>query len=259
MFERIFYLAFSPCGSTEDIAKTIAETLAKRLDIKAEKKAFTLSEDRASKIEFTEKDLVVIGAPTYAGKLPNKILPDFKEKLAGGGATAVAFTSFGNRAFDNSLAELCAVLAENGFNICGAAAVCDEHAFAHIGKLDLAEVTDYAEKIYLEKHSVIVPGDAAAPYYVPKQLNGEPAKFLPAKPKTDETKCTNCGLCAASCPMGSISKENVSEVSGICIKCHACVNKCPNQAKYFDDAQLASHIEMLRKNHSEENRSRFFL
>lgn len=32
---------------------------------------------------------------------------------------------------------------------------------------------------------VAVPGDAAAPYYVPKGTDGQPVKFLKAKPQTD--------------------------------------------------------------------------
>lgn len=43
---------------------------------------------------------------------------------------------------------------------------------------------------------VAVPGDAAAPYYVPKGTDGQPVKFLKAKPQTDLVKCTDCGACA---------------------------------------------------------------
>lgn len=39
-------------------------------------------------------------------------------------------------------------------------------------------------------------GRADAPYYIPKGVDGEPVKFLQAKPRTDPGKCTNCGACA---------------------------------------------------------------
>ena len=78
---------------------------------------------------------------------------------------------------------------------------------------------------------VQVDGDADAPYYRPLGLDGEPKNFLKAKPQTDRSKCTGCGVCAALCPMGSISREDPAEVTGVCIKCHACVRNCPTGAK----------------------------
>lgn len=104
-----------------------------------------------------------------------------------------------------------------------------------------------------------IPGDADAPYYVPKMENGEPAKFLPAKPKTDPAKCDRCGMCVRACPMGSINADDPSDVSGICIKCHACVNRCTKNAKYFDDPQLLSHIAMLQRDHADDKDNEFFL
>ena len=47
--------------------------------------------------------------------------------------------------------------------------------------------------------------------------------------------------------MGSISFDDFSTVSGVCIKCHACVRKCPVGAKYFDNEELLSHIRVLEK------------
>ena len=47
--------------------------------------------------------------------------------------------------------------------------------------------------------------------------------------------------------MGSIDPEDVSNVTGICIKCHACVRECPAGAKYFDDEAFLSHKAMLER------------
>jgi len=93
-----------------------------------------------------------------------------------------------------------------------------------------------------------VPGDAEAPYYVPKGEDGAPAKFLKAKPLTDLSKCLHCGACAEHCPMGSIDSSDTSNVPGICIKCQACVRGCKLGAKYFEDAAFLSHVRMLEEN-----------
>ena len=71
--------------------------------------------------------------------------------------------------------------------------------------------------------------------------------------------CVDCGLCAAVCPMGSISAEDPSQVNGICIKCQACVKKCPTGAKYFDDAAFLSHVAMLEQNFTRPIQAEFFL
>ena len=54
--------------------------------------------------------------PTYAGKLPNKMLPYVQQQIHGNGALAVGVVTFGNRSYDNSLAELCAALEADGFH-----------------------------------------------------------------------------------------------------------------------------------------------
>ena len=95
----------------------------------------------------------------------------------------------------------------------------------------------------------VFPGNhPAGPYYVPKGTDGQPAKFLKAKPVTDQEKCTQCGICAKACPMGSIDPSEKFEATGICIKCQACIKKCPTGAKYFDDEAFLSHRQMLMDN-----------
>ena len=259
---KVTALYFSPCGSSEKCAKIVAEELAKKFDASLNFDSFTTPAERENVREYGADDILVIASPTFAGKLPNKILPDFKEKIKANGAKAVALVTFGNRSYDNSLAELYAVLKENNFVIPAAAALVNEHSFAHIGigrpnANDIAEIKTFAQNINLDS-CASVPGDADAPYYVPKQENGEPAKFLKATPKTDLDKCVKCGVCAKSCPMGSINPDNTAEVTGVCIKCHACVNKCQKQAKYFDDEQLISHAAMLKANYTDEKKNEFF-
>ena len=104
-----------------------------------------------------------------------------------------------------------------------------------------------------------MPGDAEAPYYVPKGEDGSPAKFLKAKPLTDLSKCLHCGACAAHCPMGSIDSSDTSNVPGICIKCQACVRGCKQGAKYFEDAAFLSHVRMLEQNFATPEKENLYL
>ena len=270
--EKVWALCFSPAGTTDKVVTTLAKELAAKLSVPVERIGFTRPAERVIERNFGSADLVVVGSPTYAGKLPNKILPDFRSKLRGNGAQAVAVVTFGNRSYDNSLAELRAVLEEDGFHTVAAAAVVCRHAFTdelaygRPGWSDLFEVKNFAKSVSDKVNnitgnepSVLVPGQADAPYYVPKGTDGEPAKFLKAKPKTKRSRCNGCGACVRNCPMGAIDPKDPSNVPGTCIKCHACVRKCTKQAKYFDDPAFLSHVTMLEQNYAEPKDNEFYL
>ncbi len=258
--KTVYCLSFSPTGHTKMVTDRIARTLAGLLDVPCCEIPWTLPGERDAVQRFSDADLVVVGGPTYAGKLPNKMLPDYQSKLKGNGALAVAVVTFGNRSFDNALAELCATLEADGFHTVAGGAFAGTHAFSDAlaagrpNEADRREMDAFSEQIAGKIQAlrdipepIRVPGDAGAPYYVPKGVDGQPAKFLKAKPQTDLERCTKCGLCARMCPMGSIDRDDPSQVPGICIKCQRCVRNCPLHAKYFDDPAFLSHVRMLEE------------
>ena len=67
------------------------------------------------------------------------------------------------------------------------------------------------------------------------------------------------GLCAGVCPLGSISREDFRTVTGVCIKCQACVKVCPLHAKYFDDPVMLSHTRMLEEHYARRAENEVFL
>ena len=269
--KKITALYFSPTGNAERAAMEIARTIAEKLGVPLETFSLNRPEARKQEYAFTSADFLLIACPAYAGKLPNTILPDLKAILKGSDTPAAAVVTFGNRAFDNALAELVAVLTDSGFRTLSAAAFVGEHAFTD--KLgggrpwasDIRQMRTFAEKTADALRTlsefpppVRVPGDAAAPYYVPKGLDGAPAKFLKAKPKVDLSRCHGCGTCAKVCPMGAIDPRDVSSVPGTCIKCQACVVKCTRRARHFDDAAFLSHVAMLENSFTEPKENALF-
>ena len=161
---------------------------------------------------------------------------------------------------------------KNGFIPIAAAAIVNRHVFSGIlaagrpDETDTNEIFDFADKIADKLSRKGEPAPVAAdrksaigPYYTPLKADGTPAKFLPAKPITDMNKCDSCGICADLCPMGSINRKNTAEVNGICIKCQACIIKCPKGAKYFDDSDFLSHVKMLEENYTERKKNLFIL
>lgn len=267
---RVVAVYFSATGKTRRVVSTLANAVAQAMELPLDTVDFTLPAAREETYSFSADDLVVFGSPTYAGKLPNKLLPFVQSGFCGNGAPAVPIVTFGNRSFDNSLAELCVSLEHADFHPIAAGAFACRHAFSDTLAVDrpdgedmqkLAELGGAVVRILAQDTlpaPVTVEGDAAAPYYRPLGLDGEPKNFLKAKPVTDAEKCMGCGVCAQLCPMGSIDPADPSVVTGVCIKCHACVRSCPVGAKSFDDPAFLSHKAMLERDYTRRAESKVF-
>lgn len=106
---------FSPAGTTRTVVAAAAEAAAEALGVPVRLVSLNLPVAREKALDFPAETLVFVGAPTYAGRLPNKISPDLHRILRGNGTPAAAIVTYGNRAYENALAELSALLAENGF------------------------------------------------------------------------------------------------------------------------------------------------
>lgn len=272
---KVKAIYISPTGNVKKAVCTIAKKIATQLDATFEEDDFTLPAARSDVRKAAADELVVFGVPVYAGRIPNKFLPFVQELFKADGAPAVPVVCFGNRNFDNALIELRNELENNGFHTIAAAGIVTEHVFSNElapgrpDSCDIGLLEDFAVKAAdkaadmdasLIPPPVKVRGDEpVGPYYRPLGIDGQPAVFLKAKPKTKEDICAKCGICADACPMGSISHDDPAEISGICIKCHACVKKCPQNAKYFDDPAFLSHVEMLKANYSRRSETELFL
>lgn len=258
--KRINALYFSPTGGTKNIAAFVAEEIAQRMGLRSRPIDFTKPENRRRDYQFGADELLVIAVPVYAGRVPNKLLPDLSARLMGSGTPAAPICVFGNRSPDEALRELALLLDGNGFHVAGAAAFVCCHAFSdHVGtgrpdEEDQAQMQEFAAQVAdkLTSPGLFLPLELdrgeIGPYYTPLKADGTPAKFLKAKPQTDWGRCIHCGLCAEVCPMGSISADT-AETEGICIKCQACVRQCPVRAKHFTDADFLSHVAMLEQNY----------
>lgn len=260
-FKRIVLIYFSPTKTT----KLILENIRKEIDINESLICdCTLPDNRLEAPSLNKNDLVFFGIPTYAGRIPNLILP-FLKSIKGNGATAVPIVTFGNRNFDNSLFELKEVLKNNDFSFLGAAAFSTEHSFSkkinggRPNEKDLEEAKSFARKLRsLEpKSDLNIPGNLDEGYFKPQDRNGNPISILKVKPKTKET-CNNCKTCITVCPMGVINKDNPNIVNDPCIKCNACVRFCPKGAKYFDDEKYLYHVNELEFLYGNEEKNNIF-
>ena len=272
--QKVQAVFFSPAGTTKNVTEYIARQAADALGVPCGSIDFTLPEQRTDKYFFPPEELVVFGVPTYAGRIPNKILPFVQTLFEAQDTPAICVVTYGNRNYDSSLTELVQEMAGDGFKAFAVGAFVCRHVFSDRIATGRPDADDYRKMDEFSGKAVKIlrgstnsslqtpdvrDGEPVAPYYVPKGEDGQPAKFLKAKPKTDLAKCTNCGICAKICPMGSISKENCADIPAICIKCQACIVKCPEKAKFFDDEAFLSHVRMLEKNFTERREPEWFL
>lgn len=250
--KKLNIMYFSPTGTTARTLNVIGDRLLENNDIeKANIIDFTLPGIRENGVLFSKDDILLIGLPVYAGRVPN-VLTKYLNTIKGEGSIAIPVVLYGNRDYDDALLELNDILIHNGFKVIAGGAFIGEHSFSYTlakdrpDTEDLDIAVDFADSIYKKIISnkygdLNIKGNR--PYkkhYTPKDEEGNSVDIRRVVPKTNDD-CIDCKICAEVCPMGSIDYEDVRVLDGICIKCGACIKKCPVDAKYFDDADYLRH------------------
>lgn len=261
--EKIFAVYFSGTGTTKKIVTQVAKGLSTALNLPIYEIDFTTYEARKQNLEFCKNDLVVLGMPVYAGRLPNLILPYIKT-IKGNGAMAVPIVLYGNRNYDDGLMELKTELDKDGFHSISAGAFIGEHSFSrklaagrpdskdievadNLASLTAEIINSLSSEEKLLKYELQVKGNMPlSPYYTPRDRKGNPIDIRKVKPKTKES-CSKCGKCISMCPMNAIDASDPALVSGVCIKCCACIKHCPLEAKYFEDEGYLYHMRELEE------------
>lgn len=239
--KKVTSVYFSPTGGS----KTYVNEIAKNLAGAFEEIDLTKPETRGKQYHFGAEDLVIFGAPVYAGRLP-MIDGGIFDRIKGDGTLAIFTVSYGNREFDDALLEMKDLCESNGF--CGVAAAgwiaphtfSDKIATGRPDQDDLQAVREFSDKVraLLEKQEygkLEIPGNR--PY--------KEAKPMPLAPEARE-HCTKCGLCAEVCPTGAISGVELAKADPAkCIACLACVKKCPDNARIVTNPALGAIKEKL--------------
>lgn len=266
-------LAFSPTQTTQTVVTKIAQSLKEYLyDSNIDSQLgfhidITAPTSRQETYHFTDQDIVIIGMPVYAGRIPNLIVP-FLNTLKANNSIAIPVVLFGNRAYDDALYELCDICEDCGFLNIAAGAFIGQHSFSdkiatgRPNASDLGIADHFAQEIaqvisqhrdinailskewFHQEGPIKVPGrnKEERAYFQPKKKSGAKIDIRKIKPVTNDD-CNDCKLCAQRCPMGAIDFNNVHLVPGICIKCGACVMYCPQKAKSFTDPDYLYHVD----------------
>lgn len=237
-----YAIYFSPTKGTETITKLFASEFGtyKEIDL--------CRNDLKETEAFQEEDVCIIGVPSYGGRVPAIALERMKN-FHGHSAKTILVVVYGNRAYDDTLAELQDFLTERNFCIIAAVAAVAEHSvirqFAknRPDEKDKDELLQYARKIKKALHKNPACSELSLPGNRPyKAYNG-----IPLKPKATK-KCSKCGICAASCPVGAIPSHapNTTDTD-VCISCMRCIRVCPTSSRKLDPLLLKMAALKMRK------------
>lgn len=246
---------FSPTGTTRKVLEGIAQGI--HLEI-VEHIDLTLPEKAHQSVRLFSNELAIIGAPVYGGRLPEDAIKRFK-MLKAENSLAVLVVMYGNREFDDALLELKNLAIDLGFNPIAGGAFIGEHSFAsrevpiangRPDDLDMEKALEFGRKI---KEKVIGLAkldsrtDLAVPGSFPYEADG--ARPLAVSPVTKDDVCTVCGTCASVCPTAAISiTGSVKTDVGHCIRCCACIKKCPEGARVMENETWEYITSWLNEN-----------
>ena len=238
---NISLMYFSATDTTKKVAYRVADSMLVNLKRISKNIDFTLPAVRETPVSFTAEELVIVGVPVYAGRVPNVLL-NYLNSMNGNGAWAIPIVVYGNRNYDDALVELSDILKFRGFTIIAGAAFIGEHSFSKTlaqnrpDEKDLDIARAFGNQIYrkiatwVQMDNVLVNGNKPyRDYYRPMDEEGNPVDIRKVKPKTN-SNCTDCKLCVSLCPMGSIDNQDVKNFNHICIKCGACIESCAFKA-----------------------------
>ncbi|MGM9612510.1 MAG: 4Fe-4S binding protein [Butyricicoccus sp.] len=226
---KITAVFFSPTGTSKTGAETIARAFAPDA-VSCDLTRF----DAPLPAPFGADEVVVFGAPVYAGRLYEGFAARLAQ-LQGHGTPCILTVTYGNRHYDDALLEMEDIVRAAGFVPFAAAALVAQHTYGEIqvgrpNADDLAEDRAFAAQAAakLEKGSLLpvsVPGNR------PYREGGERGKF---RPQTNDT-CVKCGLCARECPQGAIDPRDFTQIDDSkCLACFRCIRRCPIGAKNME-------------------------
>ncbi len=223
-----FYeITFSPTGGTKRAAGLLSCELAEQ------SMAIDLCDRHAdfSKVVLDEDDIALIAVPSYGGRVPQTALERLSA-LSGGQARAILVCVYGNRAYDNTLAELLDAAQKAGFRPVAAVAALAAHSIARkvaAGRPD-AEDEKCLHAMAAQMREKLAAGDAAVPQ-VPGSVPEKSGHSMPGMAPDASEACVKCGRCAEQCPVGAIDPVSMNPDKKRCISCMRCISVCPVGAK----------------------------
>lgn len=242
---KVSQIVFSPTGGTGRVAEIITNVWG----MPVSKIDLTDGETDDSALSMEEDSIAVIAVPSFGGRVP-AIAVERISRIRGNQTPCVIVCVYGNRAYEDTLAELSDTAGQSGFRVIAAIAAIAEHSIMHqyaAGRPDAKDksvLEEFAAKIS-EKWKTGFAEDAMP--QIPGNRPYKKAGGVGLTPKAGNG-CTKCGLCAKNCPVQAINKENPKDTDGKkCISCMRCVAGCPRSARRVNGAMVSAAALAMKK------------
>jgi ferredoxin len=263
--ESLKLVCFSPTGTTRTIARSVARGINRS---SLELVDLTKPEGRRQRLQTSESDLLVVAVPVYIGRVPSLLL-EWLHGLEARRTPTVCIVVYGNRAYDDALLELRNILIERGCVPIACAAYVGEHSFSSpelptaAGRPDASDL-EQAQALgrrISEKLRAIPSAAQAADIEVPGSFpyRGD-AKLWNVDFISVGSGCSQCGACAAGCPMGAISPDDSRVIdTQKCITCCACIKGCPRHARAMKPSPVKDAAMRVNRLYGERKEPVFFI
>lgn len=266
-FKRVSLFYYSPTHTTQKIINEIAVGIGAD-PLKVLENNLTYPEYADSMLEVEPDDLVIIGAPVYAGRIAAEALARLaKIKFAGNPAVLVAV--YGNRNYDDALIDLREIARSAGLRTVAAAAFVGEHSYStkalpiargRPDEDDKLNARSFGRKIYEKVQSLSAKGDLpelALPGTFPLP---ERRVIPPSFAETVTERCIQCGKCQTVCPTGAVYfKKGYQTHKELCTICCACLKACPRHARVIDSDHVQEWREKLASTCSTRKEPEIFI
>ncbi|MBU1169038.1 MAG: ferredoxin family protein [Proteobacteria bacterium] len=245
---KVFIVFCSPAGSTRAVGHMIRDYFSGRgvpvetLDIgeKGDSGPFVKHLHDAGK-----NTLVFVGSPVYKDLAIPPVM-GFVDRLTSDGAFAVPFVTWGQACSGLALWQLGQGLIARGFRLAGAAKVLAVHSmmwssenpagFGHPDRKDRELLLNLLENLMASfEAGTMADLDTDVLDYQPAELAmgikeriNDP--LVPMPKRVNQDACTQCGLCAETCPVSAIALSPFPEFLSSCFGCFSCVKECPEGA-----------------------------
>ena len=240
---NLYEICFSPTGGTKKAADILTAGLSGdvlTVDLTDPHKDF-------STVSPTREDVAVIAVPSYGGRVPAPAVHRIAA-IRGSGARAILLCVYGNRAYEDTLAELQDTVQQAGFQVVAAVAAVAEHSIARqfaAGRPDEEDSRQLAQ-FAAQIQEKLKAGDLSQPA-IPGNRPYKKAGGAGLVPKPT-TACVSCGVCAQQCTVQAIDAQHPGQVDGkACISCMRCVSVCPHSARYIPALILSAAGLALKK------------